>query len=64
MSKNEEERRDQYAEIWKTIPVDGTTIDIPEGATEEGAAAERTLPADITPEEGNQILSEGVPHGE
>jgi len=64
MSENEQERRAQYAEIWKTIPVDGTTIDIPEGATEEGAAAERTLPADVTPEEGNKILSEGVTHDE
>lgn len=64
MTEKDQERRERYAEIWKTIPVEGTTIDIPEGATEEGAAAEHTLPADITPDEGNQILSEGVPHDE
>ena len=64
MSENEQERRAQYAEIWKTIPVDGTVVDIPEGATEQGAAQARTLPEDLTPEEANRILSEGTPHDE
>jgi hypothetical protein len=64
MSENEQEHRAQYAEIWKTIPVDGTVVDIPEGATEQGAAQSGTLPEDLTPEEVNQILSEVTPHDE
>ena len=55
-------RRDEYAEIWKTIPVETTTINIPEGATEEGAAQARTLPDTLTAEQANAILSEGTPN--
>lgn len=55
-------RRDEYAEIWKTIPVQSTTIDIPEGATEEGAAQGRTLPDTLTAEQANAILADGTPN--
>lgn len=62
--KERQARREEYAELWKNVPVSETAIDIPPGTTEEAATLERVLPADISPEEGNRILSEGVPHEE
>lgn len=50
--------REEYAEIWKNIPASESAIEIPEGATEEGAAQGRVLPADISPEEGRRVLSD------
>lgn len=55
-------RREEYAEIWKTIPAQDTAIDIPEGATEEGAAQARTLPDTLTAEQANDILANGTPN--
>ena len=50
-------RREEYAAIWDTIPTNDTAIDIPEGATEEGAQQERILPENLTPEQGRHILA-------
>ena len=53
--------REEYAEIWQSIPVSESVIDIPEGATAEGEAQDRVLPAAVSPEEVNRILNEEFP---
>lgn len=53
--------REEYAEIWQSIPVSESVIDIPEGATAEGATQNRVLPTTLSPEEGNRILNEEFP---
>ena len=50
-------RREEYAAIWDTIPTNDTAIDIPEGATEEGAQQNRVLPENLTPEQAREILT-------
>ena len=56
--KERQARREEYAELWKNVPVSETAIDIPPGATEEAATMERVLPENLSAEEINRILSE------
>lgn len=46
----------EYRDVWREIPVNDEVVDIPEGATEEGAAQGRVLPDDLSPEQVEEIL--------
>lgn len=54
--KDRKVTREEYAEIWQSIPVSDSVVDIPEGATAEGAVQGRVLSADISPGEASRIL--------